>query len=58
MGLLVLADALYARSHGGMVDGGPAGHFLKLPWWMVAPIALFILALCGLALWRHVTRRA
>ena len=57
MGVAVLIDALYARTHGGMVAGGPATHFISLPWWLVAPMALFVLALSLFGLWRMVAKR-
>jgi cytochrome bd-type quinol oxidase subunit 2 len=57
LGLATLGDAIYARGHGGMVDGGPYNHFLKLPWWMVAPIGLAVLAACLWALWRMARER-
>lgn len=53
LGAVLTLDALYARSHGGLVDGGPGNGFLKIPWWAAGVIGLFILAASGYALWRH-----
>jgi hypothetical protein len=57
MGLVVLIDALRARTDGGMVTGGAANHFLSLPWWQVAPMGLFVLTLSLFGLWRIAINR-
>jgi hypothetical protein len=58
MGLVCLADALHARTHGGMVSGGPYNHSgISLPWWMVAPMGLFIVAISVWGHWRFAIKR-
>ena len=52
LGAALLIDALYMRTHGGMVESGPANGFLKIPWWAAAAIGLFVFGASGFALWR------
>src|SRR5262249_21710902 len=54
VGLGLLMDALYARTHGGMVESGARDGFLKIPWWVEAAIAAFFAGASGFALWRVV----
>ena len=53
----VVIDALYARSHGGMVSTGPNAHLLRYPWWIAAGAGVSILALCLYAIWRMASGR-
>jgi hypothetical protein len=57
MGLVCLADALYARTHGGMVIASPYDHSTVLPWWMVAPMGLCLIAFSLWGLWRLALKR-
>ena len=53
----VIADALYAAFHGGMVKGGARNGFLAIPWWASAAIGALLLAGCVYSLRRHFADR-
>lgn len=55
MGSYLLASALFARLHGGMVSGG--FRHGPLEWWLAAPAGLGLMALGLWGLWGHFTRR-
>lgn len=55
MGAGLLADALYARGHGGMVSMGYRNG--PFPWWIVAPMGMGLLALGVWGLWGQLTGR-
>ena len=57
LGAALLACALYAKDHGGMVTSGPKDGFTKYPWWMAAPVGAALAAFGIWGLWGHMTRR-
>ncbi|MBW8815480.1 MAG: hypothetical protein JF588_18820 [Caulobacterales bacterium] len=55
MGAALTADALYQRTHGGMVSMGYRHG--SYPWWMVVPMGVGLLMLGAWGLWDNLRGR-